>query len=115
VIKIVNKTSQKIIVEKAEIADTFLSRLIGLLNREALLRNDALIITRCNSIHMFFMRFPIDVVFIDRDYKVVGLVQNIKPFRISRIFPKSHSVIELASGSILENNIHLGDQIEFIF
>ncbi len=60
---------------------------------------------------MFFMRFAIDAVFVDKNNSVVGLVKNIKPFQLSRIFLKSSYVIELASGIIEEKKIEIGDII----
>jgi hypothetical protein len=85
--------------------------MVGLLNRSSLPKDEALIITRCNSIHMFFMRFAIDAVFVDKNHTVVGLVPRIKPFRLSRIFFRSSYVIELAAGVIAEKHISVGDTV----
>lgn len=86
--------------------------MVGLLNRESLNEGEALVITKCNSIHMFFMRFAIDAVFVSKDNIVVGLVQNIKPFQFSRIYFKSSYVVELQSNTIPRAGVSLGDQIE---
>jgi len=83
----------------------------GLLKRASLRPEEALVITRCQSIHMFFMRFAIDAIFVDRDHSVVGLVQNIKPFRLSPIFFKASSVIEVPPGVIVQSRTAIGDQI----
>lgn len=111
--KLFNKTTNSPLASKVKIADTFSSRLIGLLNRSVLLEGEALVITRCQSIHMFFMRFAIDVVFVDAENKVVGLVKNIKPFQLSPIFFKATSAIELPSGSIDKTKTSLGDWIKW--
>jgi len=110
--KIINKTKNTTICEKADVADTFLSRMIGLINRASIAENEALIITRCNSIHMLFMRFAIDAIFVDREDVVVGMVYNIKPYRFSRMFIKSSYVIELAPGAIEKSATTVGDEIE---
>jgi len=84
----------------------------GLLGRKDLAKDNALIITHCQSIHMFFMKFPIDVVFCDNQNKVVGLCRNIKPFGLSPIYFKSSYAIELPVGVIDSTKISLGDQVE---
>ncbi len=87
------------------------SRLVGLLNRESMARREALIITQCRGIHMFFMRFAIDVIFVDGDDRIVGLVRNIKPFCISPYFWQACSAIELPSGVIDQTRCAMGDRI----
>lgn len=110
--KLINKTKQIPLVSNVVIADTFLSRMVGLLNRKQLNFDEALIITKCNSIHMFFMRFAIDVVFVNNDYQVVGLVKNIKPFCLSKIYFNACSAIELQSGKIIASKIEIGDTLK---
>lgn len=106
-----NQTKNTTIARKVVIADTFLSRMAGLLNKDFLPENEALVITRCQSIHMFFMRFPIDVLFVGKDNRVVGLVENIKPFRLSPIFFKSNYAVELRSGTIAKTRTSIGDEL----
>jgi len=77
--------------------------------RKVLLPGSGLIIVPCNSIHMFFMRFPLDIIFIDKSDTVVFLIENIKPWRFSRIVRKAHSVIELPAGIIHESRTEIGD------
>ena len=112
-VSILNITKNTIIARKGVIADTFFSRMIGLLNRQSLLQGEALVITRCQSIHMLFMRFAIDVIFVDKDNFVVGLVKRIKPFCCSRIFFNSNYVIEVLPGVIVQSNTSVGDKIAF--
>ena len=84
----------------------------GLLNRQSLPKDEALVITRCQSIHMFFMRFAIDAIFVDKDNCVVGLVKGIKPFRLSPIFFRSSYVIEVPEGVIVQTETSPGDKIK---
>jgi len=100
-----------VIAQKARAADTFFSRMVGLLNRTSLLKDEALIITRCQSIHMLFMRFSIDAIFVDKNDCVVGLLKGIKPFRLSPIFLRSSYVIEIPEGIIVQTETSLGDKI----
>ena len=111
-LKIINKSSNRTIAEKAILADSFISRLVGLLNRRSLPEGEALIITRCKSIHMFFMRFAIDAIFVDKNNYVVGLVSNIKPFQLSPVFLSSSYVIEAPVGTIIKAKVSIGDNIE---
>lgn len=113
--KIINKTKQTIIAQEAEMADTFFSRMKGLLGRKQFTLEQALVITRCQSVHMFFMHFPIDVVFVNQRQCVVGIVQNLKPFQLSPIFWGADYVIELPLGSVAGSKISKGDQIEWQF
>lgn len=111
--KIFNKSKNILIADQVSLADTFWSRMKGLLGRPWLNTGEALIITRCQSIHMFFMRFAIDALFVDKNKCVVGLVKNIKPFRLSPVFFKSRCVIELEVGTIAATQTSLGDQLEW--
>lgn len=65
----------------AEIAETLLERTKGLIGRSGLERGRGMLILRCNCIHTFFMRFPIDATFLDREGRVVKTVRNIRPWR----------------------------------
>ena len=112
--KIFNLTRKTIIAENAQIADTFLSRVIGLLNRGSLNPLEALVITGCRSIHMVFMKFPIDVIFVDGSNQVVGLVKEIKPFCFSPIFFKASKAIELPVQSIEKSQTQFGDSLQIL-
>lgn len=84
----------------AIVASTPFKRMKGLLGRKSLGEKEALIIKPCNSIHTFFMRFPIDVLFVDKDNKVIKAISNIKPFRISGVYFGAAFVVELSAGTI---------------
>jgi hypothetical protein len=109
---IANLTRNTTIASHIEIAQDPLSRMKGLLGKNDLSKGEALVITHCQSIHMFFMKFPIDVIFCDRQDRVVGLCLNIKPFCLSAIFFKASFAIELPTGSIAASMTQLGDQIK---
>jgi hypothetical protein len=110
---IYNKTRQIPLVQNATVAKTFFDRAKGLLGKKHILKDEALIIPGCSAIHMFFMRFPIDVVFADKEKKVVGLVRNIKPFFLSPIFFRAYFAIELQAGIITAYGIQIGDVLSF--
>ena len=108
-VQILNKTKDSVVATHAGVADTFSSRMRGLLPRESLNPDEALLITHCQSIHMFFMKFPIDVIFVDRDDKVVGLVADIRPFCLSPIFWGASYAIELNVETIAKSKTAVGD------
>lgn len=108
---IVNLSLQSMVANRAVLADTPFARMRGLLGRAALQEGEALVISRCHSIHMFFMRFSIDAVFVDRSWSVVGLVPGIKPFRVSPVFWKADAAIELPAGTIERTGLRLGQHL----
>ena len=93
------------------IASRFTTRLHGLMLAPPLTLNEALLLTRCSSIHSAFMRQAIDVVYLDRSDRVVRCVQNLKPWRASMGWGASH-VLELAAGSIVRCGIAVGDRLQ---
>jgi uncharacterized membrane protein (UPF0127 family) len=109
---LVNLTRQSTIATSVEVARNPWQRIKGLLGRKGMAAGSALIITRCQSIHMVFMQFPIDVIFCDAHNKVVGLCVNIKPFGFSPIFFKASHAIELPGGRIDASKTQIGDQIQ---
>ncbi len=109
-----NKDKDTILAQSATIANTFWTRLVGLIGKRDLPFGTALIITRCQSIHMLFMRFPVDAVFVDRHHRVVSCVEAIRPFCLSPIFFRSRYVIELKVGTIRATKTSVGDQLEWL-
>jgi uncharacterized membrane protein (UPF0127 family) len=88
-------------------ADSFLSRLGGLLVRPALRADEALYLAPCASIHTFFMRYAIDVAFVDREGRVLKLVPRIKPFRAASCWG-AHGAVEFAAGEANRHGIQEG-------
>ena len=100
------------LAERARVADSVWTRVVGFLRDTELADGDGLWIVPCNSIHSFAMKFPFDAVFLDRDLKVVHLVEEMKPWRISPIKFASHGVLEIPAGAIARSGTKPGDQIE---
>ena len=109
---IVNLTRNTTIASNVKIAQDTLSRMKGLLGTKEFPSGEALVITHCQSIHMFFMNFPIDVIFCDKQNKVVGLCNDIKPFALSPIFFKASYSIELPAGTVATTQTQAGDQVQ---
>lgn len=109
--KIINKTNNNIIADEAVIANTPLKRMKGLLGEKELAQGKALVLDPCNSIHMLFMRFAIDVLFVDKNNRVVKAISSIKPFHFSPIYLKSKLAIELPADTISSTLTKEGDTI----
>ncbi|MFH1678861.1 MAG: DUF192 domain-containing protein [Candidatus Omnitrophota bacterium] len=110
--KIINLRNNAILADKAKIADSFMTRLVGLLNRMSLDKGEALILMPSNSIHSIFMRFTIDAIFLDKNGKIIGLLPSFKPFRLSPIYFNAVLTIELPESTIKLTNTKLGDPIK---
>jgi uncharacterized membrane protein (UPF0127 family) len=108
----INLTRGTILTEWARVAETPSTRMVGLLRDTTLAQGDGLWIVPCNSIHSFWMRFIFDAVFLDKKLRVVHLVREMKPWRISKIVFSAHSVLELPPGTISSSQTELGDQFE---
>lgn len=110
--KIINKTKNVALAEDAMTADTLFKRMKGLLGRKEFKPGQALILKPCDSIHTFFMRFPIDALFVNRDNTVIKTYSNLKPWSLSGIFFDAAFCAELPSGTLTLTKTCLADQIE---
>jgi uncharacterized membrane protein (UPF0127 family) len=106
-----NQTRGAALAARLERATTWWGRARGLLGRRELPAGEALLIDPCNSVHCFLMAFPIDVIYIDRDQRVVALARNLKPNRIGPIVPRARAVLELPAGVIEQTGTQIGDQL----
>ncbi len=94
-------------------ADSFLKRLRGLMFKAELKESQALIFFNAPSMHTFFMRFPIDIIFLDKDRRVIKKYLALKPFRIANCF-SSAITIELPAYRSTKVSLDLGDVLEFV-
>lgn len=93
---------------KIEVADTFLKRFLGLMFRKKLNPGQGLLLTNCNSIHMFFMRFAIDVVYIDKNLCIKKIVTDLKPWIGFSLCFGASDTIELAANEAERLNLKVG-------
>lgn len=110
-VRIVNRTRDAVICERAEVADSVLRRLRGLLGREGLAPGAGMLFKGESSIHSAFMRFEFDAVFTDRAQRVVAVSEQIPPWRV-RACRRARNVLELPGGEIARLGIEVGDQLE---
>ncbi len=102
---------QNELVASCQIARSFFSRFLGLMGRPSLSTNEAILFPRCNSIHTFFMRFPIDVVFLSQEGHVVSFIASLAPWRMLLPQKKAKHTLELAPGSIARLKIEEGQKL----
>ena len=112
-VQIFNVTKGVVIAQQAQLAVSLGQRMKGLLGRSELPANQALVLKPCSSIHTFFMRFPIDVLFLNKNMQIIKSIQNIPPNHLSPVLRASQMVIELPAGKISQSNTQVGDMIEF--
>jgi uncharacterized protein len=110
--KIINLTKGIILAEEAVIAETFFARIRGLLGKKEFMAGQALVIKPCNSIHTFFMRFPIDVLFSDKNNRIIAATPALAAFRISRVYFNAAYVVELPAGVLKTTSTSVGDLLE---
>lgn len=108
----INVTRNVTLAAHVRVADTLLTRVVGLLRDRELVDGEGLWIVPCNSIHSIAMKFVFDAVFLDRDLRVVHLMPEMKPWRISPIKSAARTVLELPAGLIARSDTRLGDQFE---
>jgi hypothetical protein len=103
-----------VVAERCTVAASFLPRLRGLLGRRELPAGEGLCLQDSSSIHMFFMRFAIDVAFVDGDGRVLHACHTIRPWRISRIVFGSKAAIELPAGTLHSFGIGRGSVLKLV-
>lgn len=96
------------VCERCEIPESSFGRARGLLGRDGLEPGGGMLIDRAGSVHMFFMRFPIDVVFLDRDRRVVGVRHGLRPWRVAGA-RRAVAALELPAGVAAATKIETGD------
>lgn len=101
------------LASQAEIARTRIQRMVGLLGRKTLDAGDGLVLLSCQSIHMVFMQFSIDALFIDHKGEVVRIYHDLAPWRMTKMIWKARSVIELPAGTAFAAQMQVGDHLLF--
>jgi len=98
--RVINKTKNTILARDAVVAQRLIPRTKGLLDRTTFKLGEGLIIKPCKSVHTYFMLFPIDVLFVNKENKVIRAISNLQPFRVTAIVFKAAYVIELPAGTL---------------
>ena len=104
---------ETVVCASCELADGPLRRLRGLLGRSGLAPGEGILLKPAPAIHTWFMRFSIDAVFVDRELQVVGVAEQVRPWRFARA-KGAHGVIELAAGEARRVGVAVGDRLSLV-
>jgi uncharacterized membrane protein (UPF0127 family) len=94
------------------VANSFFSRLKGLLGTKSLPADKGLLLCGCNSVHMIGIRYPLDIVYLDQDGVILKLVENLKPWQMSACW-QAQDVLEVKSGTIRQAGWQVGDCLQW--
>jgi uncharacterized protein len=106
-----NRATGECVAARVELANTARARLCGLIGRCGLSDGEALWLRPSSGVHTCGMRFAIDVVFLDRDLRIVKLVENLRPFRLTLPHLRAASVLEMGAHSITRAGLRVGDRL----
>lgn len=95
----------KVVAHKVFIADSFFTRLTGLLSSSSILDGEGLLLCPCRQIHTYGMKFYIDALFLDRDMKIIDIYEYMPPGRMSRYYMKGRMVLELPAGTAKKHGL----------
>lgn len=112
-VRVENETRGAVLADRAQVARSWWSRGWGLLGRSKLTEGEGLVIDPCSSVHTWFMRFPIDLVYVDRSGTVLKTEMAVPPYRFSAVFRGHASVIELPAGIVERTKTQPGDRVRF--
>ena len=110
-LRVTNPARGTVLADRCQFASSLRDRTVGLLGRSGLDAGEGLWIERSPSIHMFFMRFAIDAVFVDEQDRVVRIVEDLQPWRIVAWARGARDCIELPAGSVRGTATQVGDQL----
>jgi len=111
-VPVINLSKRTWLATKVRKADNFVTRLVGLLKRSHLGPEEALWLMPSKGIHTIGMKFPIDVLFLNKQNHVLQLVSGMAPYRVSSIQLRGYSVLELPNGTIRKSRTEVGDHLE---
>jgi len=108
--KLFNPITQDVFADNLKLNNTFFSRLIGLMFKKDLPARSGVVLKPCTQIHTCFMRFNIDVIFLDANLQVLHFIENMKPWRLSPLFLKARYTVELPANT-LKGRVKKGDKL----
>ena len=112
--RVIADSSDFLLFGNIKTADSFSRKLFGLVFSAPLKEGEGLLIDNCSSIHTFWMRYPIDILFLDSGNRVIRFFENLKPFRVTPFVRGAVKTIELKSGSIRAGSLKTGDCLKLI-
>ena len=111
-LRVVNSTRGTVVGESIRVAESGLTRMIGLLGESDLLPGDGLLIVPSQGVHTLGMLFAIDVVVLDGQWTVIAIRPRLRPFRMTPVFWKAAAILELRSGIVDSTGTSVGDSLQ---
>ena len=112
-VRILNQSQNTVLAEEALWAQSYWARLRGFLGRPEPTAGQGLILDPCNSVHMWGMRYALDILFANQDDQVVDFEQGLQPWKLSRRVREATRVVELPVGTLQASHTAIGDQLSF--
>jgi uncharacterized protein len=112
-VRVRNASRGTLVGERIRVAETGLTRVVGLLGEGELLPGDGLLILPSQGVHTLGMRFPIDIAVLDSEWRVIATRHAMRPFRMTRVFWNAAAVLELPAGMLNSTSTSIGDTIDF--
>ncbi len=112
--RVENVTRGTVVANRGRVASSSADRSVGLLRTPEVKPGEGLWIERSPSIHMFFMRYPIDAVFVSKDMRVTKIVENFKPWRVVWWARGARDCLELRAGAVAESGTQVGDELRLV-
>jgi uncharacterized membrane protein (UPF0127 family) len=110
--KVLDKETGQVLLKRVLPAYSFWRRLKGLMFKKSLPPESGVHIKPCQSIHTFFMKMSIDVIYVDKEMTIVGMEHSLPPSQFGKHFKNAHAVIEMGAGSISESNFYVGQALK---
>lgn len=112
-LRVSNPARQSVLGDRVGVADSTLTRFVGLMGRRSLAPGHGLLISPSNGVHTLWMRFSIDVLLLDREHRVLSAYGNLRPFRVTSLNWKASAALELPAGTIAATTTRVGDLLQF--
>lgn len=112
-LRVVNETRHTVLGVRILMADSMLSRLRGFLFRKAPVMGEGILLTPCKGVHMYGMRFPLDVMFIDHAGRIMAIHEGLAPGRRTPMYSQSNYALELPAGAVAATRTIVGDQLSW--
>ena len=113
-VRATNSTRGSVLGDRIRVAESGLTQVVGLLGERGLSTGDGLLIIPSQGVHTWGMLFPIDVIVLDDDWKVLAVRNKMPAFRMTRVYFKAAAVLELPAGTIAATATEVGDAIELV-
>jgi uncharacterized protein len=112
-LRVVNETRHTVLGVRVLMADSLYGRLRGFLFRKAPVMGEGILLTPCKGIHMYGMRFPLDVLFIEHTGRVMAIHEGLAPGRRTPVYTQSNYALELPAGAVAATRTLVGDQLSW--